>query len=173
MGTVSGSPVANVVTTGTFTIPLMKKVGFPAKIAGAVEAVASTGGMFLPPMMGAGAIIMAEYLDVPYSYVAKAALIPAVLYYFAIFMVTDARAVKANLKGLPKESLPNLKEALFKQGYHGLSLFFLIAMIVIGWSPMKAAFWATILAMGVGLVSIKNPKLWLKRLVEAFYDGSK
>ncbi len=173
MGTVSGSPVANVVTTGTFTIPLMKRVGFPAKVAAAVEAVASTGGMFLPPVMGAGAFIMAEYLNVSYMVVAKAALIPAVLYYIALFLITDVRAVKSNLKGLPKESLPNVKDAVFKRGYHGLPLLFLIVMIIAGWSPMRAAFWASILAMLVGLVSMRNAKKWFGKLIEALYDASK
>lgn len=173
MGTVSGSPVANVVTTGTFTIPLMKKVGFPAKVAGAVEAVASTGGMFLPPVMGAGAFIMAEYLNVPYFAVAKAALIPAVLYYVALFLITDVRAVKSNLKGLPKEELPDIKTAVFKKGYHGLPLLFLIVAIILGWSPLKSAFWATILAMVIPLFVLRDFKAWLGKVLEAMYDASK
>lgn len=173
MGTVSGSPVANVVTTGTFTIPLMKRVGFPAKVAGAVEAVASTGGMFLPPVMGAGAFIMAEYLNVSYFEVAKAALIPAVLYYVALFLITDVRAVKSNLKGLPAESLPDVKTAVFMRGYHGLPLLFLIVMIVIGWSPLRAAFWATVLSMLIPLIVNRDPKDWIKRVIDALYDGSK
>lgn len=173
MGTVSGSPVANVVTTGTFTIPLMKKVGFPPKVAGAVEAVASTGGMFLPPVMGAGAFIMAEYLNVPYFAVAKAALIPAVLYYVALFLITDVRAVKSNLKGLPKEELPDVKTAVFKKGYHGLPLLFLIAAIVLGWSPLKSAFWATILALLIPLFVLKDFKAWFGKVIEAMYDASK
>lgn len=173
MGTVSGSPVANVVTTGTFTIPLMKRVGFSAKVAGAVEAVASTGGMFLPPVMGAGAFIMAEYLNVPYWEVAKAALVPAVLYYVALFLITDVRAVKDNLKGLPPESLPDVKTAVFKRGYHGLPLIFLIVMIMVGWSPLKAAFWATIMAMAVSFVAMRNPRAWFEKVIEALYDGSK
>ncbi len=173
MGTVSGSPVANVVTTGTFTIPLMKKVGFKPEVAGAIEAVASTGGMFLPPVMGAGAFIMAEYLNVPYLVVAKAALIPAVLYYAALFLITDVRAIKANLKGLPKDELPDVKNALLKRGYHGLPLLFLIVLIIMGWSPLRVAFWATVLAMAIALVSIRNPKKWLNSIIEAFYQGSK
>lgn len=173
MGTVSGSPVANVVTTGTFTIPLMKRVGFPAKVAGAVEAVASTGGMFLPPVMGAGAFIMAEYLNVSYFVVAKAALIPALLYYLALFLITDVRAVKLNLKGLPPESLPSVKEALVKRGYHGVPLLFLIIAIVLGWSPLKAAFWATIMALVISFIVMRNPKEWLKRVIEALADGSR
>ncbi len=173
MGTVSGSPVANVVTTGTFTIPLMTKVGFKPEVAGAIEAVASTGGMFLPPVMGAGAFIMAEYLNVPYLFVAKAALIPAVLYYATLFFITDVRAIKANLKGLPKEELPDVKDALLKRGYHGLPLLFLIVLIIMGWSPLRVAFWATVFAMAIAFVSMRNPKRWIKGIIEAFYQGSK
>jgi len=173
MGTVSGAPVANVVTTGTFTIPLMKRIGFPAEVAGAVEAVASTGGMFMPPVMGAGAFIMAEYLNVSYYVVAKAALIPALLYYMALFLITDVRAVKTNLKGLPREELPDIKTAVFKRGYHGLPLLFLIVAIVVGWSPLKAAFWTTIMAIGIPFIAMRNPREWFKRLLEAFVDASK
>ena len=112
MGTVSGAPVANVATTGTFTIPLMKRVGFTATTAGAIEAVASTGGMFLPPVMGAGAFIMAEYLNKPYLEVIKAAVIPALLFYLALFLIADVRAAKRNLKGLPASELTSIKYAI-------------------------------------------------------------
>ena len=95
------------------------------------------------------------------------------LYYIALFLITDVRAVKSNLKGLPKESLPNVKDAVFKRGYHGLPLLFLIVMIIAGWSPMRAAFWASILAMLVGLVSMRNAKKWFGKLIEALYDASK
>lgn len=173
MGTVSGAPVANVATTGTFTIPLMKKVGFSAATAGAVEAVASTGGMFLPPVMGAGAFIMAEYLNVPYLEIIKAAVIPAVLFYIALFFIADVRAAKDNLQGMPVESLPKFKDAVLKNGYHGLSLLFLIVTIVIGWGPMRAAFWATILAALFPLVFERKPRAWIKKLIDALYEGSK
>jgi len=173
MGTVSGAPVANVVTTGTFTIPLMKKVGFSGETAGAVEAVASTGGMFLPPVMGAGAFIMAEYLNVPYLEIAKAAVIPAVLFYIALFFIADVRAAKSNLSGMPKSELPNIVDAVFKNGYHGLALLFLIVTIVIGWGPMRAAFYATLLAALFPLVFERKPKEWFSKLIEALIDGSK
>jgi len=173
MGTVSGAPVANVATTGTFTIPLMKKVGFSAATAGAVEAVASTGGMFLPPVMGAGAFIMAEYLNVPYLEIVKAAVIPAVLFYIALFFIADVRAAKDNLQGIPVESLPKIKDAVLKNGYHGLSLLFLIVTIVIGWGPMRAAFWATILAATFPLVFERKPRAWIKKLIDSLYEGSK
>ena len=173
MGTISGSPIANVVTTGTFTIPLMKRIGYPPEVAGAVEAVASTGGMFMPPVMGAGAFIMAEYLNIPYLSVAKAALVPSLLYYFAIFMNTDVRAVKLNLKGLPKEQLPDIKTAVFKRGYHALPLIFLIVVIIVGWSPLKSVFWATIMSLAISFFALRNPKEWLKRVINAFANASK
>jgi len=173
MGTVSGAPVANVATTGTFTIPLMKKVGFSPATAGAIEAVASTGGMFLPPVMGAGAFIMAEYLNKPYLEIIKAAIIPSVLFYIALFFIADVRAAKNKLVGMPPDQLPNLKNAVLKNGYHGLSLLFLIVTIVIGWGPMRAAFFATLLAAAFPLVFERKPKEWIKKLVNALYEGSK
>ncbi len=173
MGTISGAPVANVATTGTFTIPLMKRVGYRASVAGAIEAVASTGGMFMPPVMGAGAFIMAEYLGVPYLTIISAALIPAVLYYIALMLIADVRAAKNNLKGLPASSLPSIKDALFKRGYFGLPLLMLIVAIVSGWSPLRAAFWSTVLSILIGAITLPSIKVWFERLLQAMYDGSK
>ena len=173
MGTISGAPVANVATTGTFTIPLMKRVGYPASTAGAIEAVASTGGMFLPPVMGAGAFIMAEYLNVSYLFIITAAVIPAVLYYLALFLIADVRAAKVGLTGLPAESLPSVRDALFKRGYHGIPLVFLVVAIVVGWSPLRAAFWSTVLGLALAMVALRDLGEWFKRLITALYDGSK
>ncbi len=172
MGTVSGAPVANVATTGTFTIPLMKKVGFSAATAGAVEAVASTGGMFLPPVMGAGAFIMAEYLNVPYLEIIKAAVIPAVLYYVALFLIADVRAAKNNHRDACGVSAEN-KRCCPEKRLPRLSLLFLIVTIVIGWGPMRAAFWATVLAALFPLVFERKPRAWIKKLINALYEGSK
>ena len=173
MGTVSGAPVANVATTGTFTIPMMKKVGYKASAAGAIEAVASTGGMFLPPVMGAGAFIMAEYLNVSYLVIISAAVLPAVLYYLALLLIADVRAAKLGLKGLPPESLPSIKYAVFKKGYHGIPLLFLIVAIVIGWSPLRAAFWSTCIAAAIAIATMRNLRNWGKTLLQALYEGSK
>ncbi len=112
MGMISGSPAANVVTTGTFTIPLMKRMGFKPHVAGAVEAVASTGGMFTPPIMGAAAFMMAEFLNVKYSTVAAAAILPAVLYYISALLVVDSISVKEHLLGLPRNELPSVKSVM-------------------------------------------------------------
>lgn len=113
-GSITGSAVANVVTTGVFTIPLMKKAGYRPYFAGAVEAVSSTGGQIMPPIMGAAAFLMATFIGIPYSQVATAAIIPALLYYLAVFIQVDLRAASRNLKGLPAEELPKTGKVLFK-----------------------------------------------------------
>ncbi len=125
-GMISGSAVANVVTTGSFTIPLMKKMGFNASFAGAVEAVSSTGGLIMPPIMGAAAFLMATYIGVPYREVALCAFIPAILYYFAVFIQVDSRAAKDGLKGLEKNEIPKIKSVL-KENW----LFFLPFVVLI------------------------------------------
>ncbi|NLY75156.1 MAG: TRAP transporter fused permease subunit [Firmicutes bacterium] len=171
MGMISGSPAANVVTTGTFSIPLMKKVGYKPQEAGAIEAVASTGGMFTPPIMGAAAFIMAQYLEVPYLAVCVAAIVPALLYYFALMFVADARAVKNNISGLPKEELPSLVKVMKERGHLGIPLIFLIAAIVSGWSPTRSAFWATILTVAAAFLS-KLTRPTRQKIIEALKAGS-
>lgn len=128
-GSINGSPVANVTTTGTFTIPLMKKVGYSSKVAGAVEAVASTGGFVLPPIMGAGAFVMAEMTGIRYSAIALAAIIPALLYYASIYFVVDFEAAKKNLHGL--KDIPGLKETLRTGGLLLIPLVVLILFIAV------------------------------------------
>jgi TRAP transporter 4TM/12TM fusion protein len=137
-GTVSGSSVANVVASGTFTIPMMKRAGYDKETAGAVEAVASTGGQLAPPVMGAGAFIMAEVLGVPYTDIALAAVIPAILFYFAVYTHCDLHARREGLRGLPREELPPLI-GLLKRIYLLSPLLVLIAMLVQGFSPFRAA----------------------------------
>ena len=107
-GTLSGSAVANVASTGAVTIPLMKRVGYDKEFAGAVEAVSSTGGQIMPPMMGAAAFLLAQNVSIPYIQVAAAAAIPAVLYFLAVYVQVDLRAGKLGLKGTPPENIPNL-----------------------------------------------------------------
>ena len=108
MGTISGSSVANVCTTGMFTIPLMKSVGYQPHFAGAVEAVASTGGQIMPPVMGAAAFIMAQTMGISYVEVALAAVVPALLYYIAVIVQVHYEATRLGLKGLPRDRLPRL-----------------------------------------------------------------
>jgi len=145
MGSISGSPIANVVTTGSFTIPLMKKAGYRSHIAGAIEAVSSTGGQIMPPIMGAAAFIMAEYTQISYFKIAWAALIPALLYYFAVYLMVDLETIKLGLKGLKADSLPNLKTTIIGGWYYIFPILCLIYLLMSGYSPTKSAFFTIIL----------------------------
>jgi TRAP transporter 4TM/12TM fusion protein len=142
-GSLSGSASANVAMTGIITIPLMKKIGYKPHVAGAIEAVASTGGLIMPPIMAATAFIMAELLDVPYPTVAISAFIPAVLYYVAVFTQVHLEAVKEGLKGLPREDIPSLKSVL-KQGwfYFIPALVLLYCLFVLYMQPSTSALYA-------------------------------
>jgi TRAP transporter 4TM/12TM fusion protein len=138
-GTVSGSAVANVMTTGTFTIPLMKRIGYRPAFAGAVEAVASTGGQIMPPIMGAAAFVMAEFLGVSYLHVALAALIPAVLYFLAVFLAVHFEAKRTGMQGLPREEMPALIPVLLERGHLFLPLVIIIGVLMSGYSAPFAA----------------------------------
>jgi TRAP transporter 4TM/12TM fusion protein len=144
LGTINGSSIANTATTGAFTIPLMKKVGYKPHFAGAVEASASTGGQIMPPVMGAAAFIMTEFLGVSYREVIVAAIVPAVLYYFGIFMSVHLTAKKEGLKGLPPEVLPQVKEVFKTRGHLLLPIVVIMGLLIIGFTPVFAAFWGTI-----------------------------
>lgn len=140
MGTVSGSAVANVVTTGSFTIPLMKRVGYRPKFAAAVEACASSGGQITPPIMGAAAFIMAEFLATSYVDIIVAAVIPALLYFITIYFMVHFEAEKEGIGSIPKSELPNTWDVL-RRGWHLLiALAVLIAFLLYGYTPMKSAF---------------------------------
>lgn len=160
-GMISGSAVANVVTTGSFTIPSMIGSGFPPYLAAAVEAVSSTGGQLMPPIMGAAAFIMASFLGVPYRQVALVAFVPALLYYLAIFIQLDCYSAKTGLKGMPKEQLPRLRN-IFKIGNNWLLLvpfFLLIVMLfVLKIEATYAGVYSLGVAMFVGIV-LKRMKL--------------
>ena len=172
MGMISGSPAANVVTTGTFTIPLMKRTGYKPETAGAVEAVASTGGMFTPPIMGAAAFMMAEFLGETYSSIAISAILPAVLYYLSAMLVVDAIAVKQHLMGIPANELPSVKKIMLERGQMCLPIVFIIVVVMMGWSPMKSAFWATIMTLGVAMIR-KETRPDFKTFLEALESGTK
>lgn len=154
MGTISGSAVANVATTGALTIPLMKKNGYPSAFAASVEAISSTGGMIMPPIMGATAFIMAEFLGVPYFTIMKAGIIPALLYYFATWMVVDFEARKLKIKSLDKKDLPKLKEVLAKRGYLLFPILLLVVLMAIGKTTAFAAFYSIILALLISTVRL-------------------
>jgi TRAP transporter 4TM/12TM fusion protein len=142
IGSLTGSSTANVVTTGTFTIPLMKKVGYKPAFAAGVEADASTGGQILPPVMGAAAFVMAEYVGVRYIDVIVAAAIPAFFYFATSYYMVHYRSLKEGLVGLPKEELPILKDVLKSGAYFFLPLVLLIVFLVLGFSPSRAVFYA-------------------------------
>ncbi len=147
-GSLSGSSVSNVMATGSITIPLMKSAGFKSKISGAIEAVSSTGGQLMPPVMGATAFVMAEVMGTSYLNIIIAALIPAILYYVSLFCMVDLEAAKMGLKGTPKEDLPNLFEILRERGHLLIPIITLIVFLgVMNYSPQKSAFWTIIVAM--------------------------
>jgi TRAP transporter 4TM/12TM fusion protein len=139
MGTISGSSVANTVTTGAFTIPLMKRVGYKPEFAGAVEPAASTGGQIMPPIMGAAAFIMAEFVGMPYINIVYAAIIPAFLYFFGVFSAVDFEARKENLRGVPRSELPHPLTVLKNGWFYLVPLFIIIYMLVNGYTPILAA----------------------------------
>ena len=172
MGTVSGSSVANVCTTGMFTIPLMKSVGYEPHFAGAVEAVASTGGQIMPPVMGAGAFIMAQFLGVPYIEVAIAAIVPALLYYFAVMVQVHFEACRLGLKGIPWSKLPPLWPLLKSKGFLLIPLIAIIYFLLAGYTPLKAAFNGIIVSFVLSWLN-KETRLTPKRLYEAFESGAR
>ena len=147
MGTVSGSSVANVAGTGAFTIPMMKKLGYERNFAGAVEAAASTGGQLMPPVMGAAAFLMAEFVGVPYFDVVKAATIPALLYFLGIWLGVHFEARRSNLKGVPRSELPRPWTILKERGHLAIPLVVIIYLLVSGFTPMRAALWAIVLSI--------------------------
>ena len=157
MGTITGSAVANVATTGSITIPLMKRVGYRPHFAGAVEAVASSGGSLMPPIMASAAFLISEILGVPYLKVITAALIPALLYYFALWVMLDLESRKTNLKGLPKEELPKLKHVLVSRGHLILPLATVIFLLVIGRTPLFAGFWGIITTIVISSIRKRYP----------------
>lgn len=172
-GTISGSCVANVVSTGAFTIPLMKKNGYRAKFAGAVEAVASTGGQIMPPIMGAAAFVMADITGISYAEICIAAVLPAVMYYVCLFKMVDLESVRFDLKGLPEDQIPDLKQSLAR----GMKLFvpvavLLIMMIGLKTTPMKAAIWSIAAILVLGFLD-KKDRMTIKGVVEGAVAAAK
>ena len=157
LGTVSGSSVSNTVGSGSFTIPMMKKLGYKGEFAGAVEAAASTGGQIMPPIMGAAAFLMAESLGLPYITIVKAAIVPAILYFTGIFITVHLEAKKLGLKGLPKDQLPRFMPLLLRKGYMILPLVVIIYFLCAGKTAVFAALMGIIACVLVGFgVSVSD-----------------
>ena len=171
-GMVSGSSVGNTVTTGSVTIPLMKKTGYKGEFAGAVEAAASTGGQIMPPIMGAAAFLMAEMVGVQYSEIAMRAIFPALLYFTGIFITVHLEAKRLGLKGIANEDLPKFVPLFIRQGYLLIPLVTLVAMVMMGYTMSRSAVIATLLAI---LVSIPNKSTRMNptRFVNALETGGK
>jgi len=149
-GTISGSSIANTVTTGSLTIPAMKRVGYPGHFAGAVEAASSTGGQITPPIMGAAAFLMVEFLEIQYTTIILAAATPAVMHYIAVLAMVHFEAKRLGLKGLPAEEVPRFKDVM-KRGWHtAVPLIILIYVLFSGYTPYLAAFWGISSALAIG-----------------------
>jgi TRAP transporter 4TM/12TM fusion protein len=172
MGSISGSSFANVASTGVFTIPLMKKVGYKKEFAGGVEAAASSGGQIMPPIMGAAAFIMAEMTGIPYNQLILYAAFPAVLYYFSIFLMVDFRAAKIGLRGLSKEEVPEFFETLKKSVFVLIGPAAIIYFLLAGYSPIKASFFAVLIVIA-GSYFRKDTRLTLPKLIQALELGAK
>ena len=180
MGSISGSSVANTVTTGAFTIPLMKKTGYEPHFAAAVEATASTGGQIMPPVMGAAAFIMAEFTGIPYLSIIVAAAIPAILYYFAVGTMVHLEASKLGLKGLPKDQLPKLGKILIKEGYLLIPLLAIIYFLMNGYTPTLSAYYAIVMSIVIAVISAivkhirkKEQTFGVKEFANALEAGAK
>jgi len=160
MGSMSGSVISNVVTTGVMTIPAMKRIGFSASYAGGVEACASTGAVLMPPVMGATAFVMAVFLDVPYITIAIAAIIPSLLYYFGLFVQIDAYAARNGLPGMLPEDLPRVRDIL-REGWHFIAVFVLLTvMLVVLQREVLAPFYATALLIAVNQIKADDRWTW-------------
>lgn len=183
MGSISGSSVANTVTTGAFTIPLMKRVGYKPHFAGAVEAAASTGGQIMPPVMGAAAFIMAEFTGISYLEIIISAAIPAILYYLAVGTMVHLEACKLGLRGVSRAELPHTRDVLVKI-YLLLPVVFIIYFLVKGFTPFKAAYWGIIGTVLIGIVDVIvnyllrhegqiNVRQYIVNMIDALADGAR
>jgi len=172
LGMISGSSYANVVGTGQFTIPLMKKVGYEPEFAGGVEAASSTGGQIAPPIMGAAAFIMAEMLGVSYGNLIMHAAIPALLYFVAIYIMVDLRAARRGLKGLPAEQLPKASQILRENGQLLIPPIALVAFLCSGYSPIKASLYSVLMIILVSYVK-PNTRMNFRELMNALEAGMK
>ncbi|MDR2051507.1 MAG: TRAP transporter permease [Deltaproteobacteria bacterium] len=172
MGMINGSALANVATTGAITIPLMKRTGYKAEFAGAVEAVASTGGQFAPPIMGAVGFIMAEFLGVPYTTVMLAAAIPAFLYYLGLIMAVHFEARRLGLKGLSPEHIPTALQVLKKRGHLALPLLVLLFIMFLDYTPLYAATFSILSTVAVSWIS-PDTRMGPRAILKALNEGAR
>lgn len=173
LGSINGSAIANVVTTGAFTIPLMKKIGYSKEFSGAVSSTASVGGQLLPPIMGAAAFIMAETLGIKYKEIVVSAAIPALIYYLGIIFQIQMRASKDKLDGMPKDQLPNVKETMKVYGHLIIPIIFLVYMLFFsGYTVIKGAFLTILMTIVVAQLK-KETRMSLKDLEGAFIASAK
>ncbi len=170
VGSVNGSAAANVVTTGTFTIPLMKRMGYGTNFAGAVESVASTGGQLMPPIMGAAAFIMADTLEIPYLRVALGAAIPSLLYYLSLMFMVYFEAINKNLAPISTDKLPNLKRTLMEKFHVVLPFILFMYLLFRGYSAMFTAFWSTTLLVAVCMLR-SNTRINFVDFIKALIQG--
>ena len=172
MGMINGSAIANVATTGTITIPLMKQTGYKKEFAGAVEAVASTGGQFCPPIMGAVGFVMAEFLNLSYTAVMLAAIIPAFLYYLGLLFAVHFEAKRLGLSGLSKENIPDAMKVLREQGHLVLPLVVLIVLMFLGYTPLFAAVFSIFATVAASWLR-KDTRMTWDKIVAATVEGAK
>ncbi len=172
MGTVSGSSVANVAGTGSFTIPMMKKLGYRKEFAGAVEAASSTGGQLMPPVMGAAAFLMAEFVGVPYIEVVEAAIIPAVLYFAGVWLGVHLEAKRTDLKGVPRDQLPKAWVIFKERGHLAIPLIVIVYLLVTGYTPMRAALVAIVLSIVISCLR-KNTRITVGDVVKGLETGAR
>ena len=174
MGTISGSPTSNVLTTGAFTIPLMVKLGFEKKYAGAVEAVASTGGMILPPVMGILAFAMVDYSGLPYASIVKSAIIPALLYFLAVFLSVHLHAQKCDLHKFDLNEMPSIRHIMKTRWYTLLPVLILAVPLVLGFTPLLTVSWAIVSLVPISFLNADKAN-WLTplQLMDAFQNAAK
>ena len=171
MGSISGSSVANTVTTGSFTIPLMKRIGYDSKFAAAVEASASTGGQIMPPIMGAAAFIMAEFIGVPYVTIAKAAILPAILYYITVGLMVHFEAKKTGLRGMDKELIPKFLDVLKERGHMIVPLVIIFYYLFRGYTPLRAAFVGILVSFALSFLK-EDTRMGIKDLIDTLREGA-
>ena len=172
MASVSGSSVANVMTTGNFSIPLMRKVGYSREFSGGVEAAASVGGQMLPPVMGAGAFLIAEFTQTPYTTIVLVSIIPALLYFLAVYLLIDFRAAQQKLATIPRSELERPLAVLRRGWYFFIPLAVIFTLILMRYSPAYAAFWGILSAFAVGFIPYEGERMNLRKAADALAEGS-